>query len=268
MLIAGFEKVYEIGRVFRNEGIDARHNPEFTIIEIYQAYENSETMMVLTEELFHSLAEEVFKKKEFDFNSHKIDIKNPFRRISMIKAIREYAGVDFSQVKDLEKALDLARKYNLKLEKFHNTIGHIILVFFENFVEKKIIQPTFICDFPIEVSPLAKSKIDNPNVADRFELYIAGLEFANGYSELNDPGEQRVRFEKQAKQKKMGNEEETNPDEEFIESMEYGMPEAGGLGIGIDRVCMLLTENDSIKEVIALPQLKNERKEIKKSFKN
>ncbi|CAG8574839.1 5339_t:CDS:2 [Ambispora gerdemannii] len=256
LLVGGFEKIYEIGRIFRNEGIDARHNPEFTTIEVYQAYENSEYMMNLTEEVFHYLVNKVLKKEEIEFNSHVINLKNSFHKLSMIEAIKEYTNIDFCQIINLEEALELTKKHNLRLEKFQKSIGHVILAFFEEYVEKKLIQPTFIYDYPIEVSPLAKSKIDNQNIADRFELYIGGLEFANGYSELNDPIEQKKRFEEQTKQKELGNEEIASFDKEFIETLEYGMPPAGGLGIGIDRLIMLFTSQNSIKEVIAFPQLK------------
>ncbi|CAG8442353.1 3952_t:CDS:1 [Ambispora leptoticha] len=257
LLVGGFEKVYEIGRIFRNEGIDARHNPEFTTIEVYQAYENSEYMMNLTEEVFHYLSKKILKKEEIEFNSHVISLKNPFRKLSMIEAVKEHTGIDFSHINNLDKVLELAKKHNLKLEKFQKTIGHVILAFFEEFVEKKLVQPTFIYDYPIEVSPLAKSKLDNKNIADRFELYIGGLEFANGYSELNDPIEQKKRLEEQTKQKELGNEEIASFDKEFLEALEYGMPPAGGLGIGIDRLIMLFTGQNSIKEVIAFPQLKS-----------
>ncbi|MCE8163721.1 MAG: lysine--tRNA ligase [Candidatus Moeniiplasma glomeromycotorum] len=260
LLVGGFEKIYEIGRIFRNEGIDARHNPEFTTIEIYQAYENAEYMMNLTEELLNHLAKEVLKKGDFEFNSQTISFQNPFRRMSMVEAIKEHTNTDFSQINNLEKALKLAQKQNLKLEKFQKSIGQIILAFFEEFVEKKLIQPTFIYDYPIEVSPLAKSKVENKNIADRFELYIGGLEFANGYSELNDSIEQKKRFEEQTKQKELGNEEIASFDKEFLEALEYGMPPAGGLGIGIDRLIMLFTGQNSIKEVIAFPQLKSKEK--------
>lgn len=256
LLVSGFEKIYEIGRIFRNEGIDARHNPEFTTIEIYQAHENAEYMMNLTEELFHYLTKEVIKKEEFEFNSHTINFQNSFQKMSMAEAIKKHINIDFSQINKLEEALELVQKHNLKLEKFQKSIGQIILAFFEEYVEKKLIQPTFIYDYPIEVSPLAKSKADNENIADRFELYIGGLEFANGYSELNDPMEQKKRFEEQTKQKELGNEEIASFDKEFLEALEYGMPPAGGLGIGIDRLIMLFMEQSSIKEVIAFPQLK------------
>ncbi|CFW93483.1 Lysine--tRNA ligase [endosymbiont DhMRE of Dentiscutata heterogama] len=261
LLVGGFEKIYEIGRIFRNEGIDARHNPEFTTVEVYQAYENAEYMMNLTEELFHYLAEKVFHQQtEFTFNSHNISLQKPFRRLSMVEAIREQTNIDFAKINGLEEAYKLAQKYNLKLEKFQKTTGHVILAFFEEYVEQKLIQPTFIYDYPVEVSPLAKSKPENEKVADRFELYLGGLEFANGYSELNDPTEQKKRFEEQTKQKELGNEEIASFDKEFLEVLEYGMPPAGGLGIGIDRLIMLFTEQNSIKEVIAFPQLKSKEK--------
>ncbi|CAI2200048.1 12369_t:CDS:1, partial [Funneliformis geosporum] len=199
---------------------------------------------------------EILKKEEFEFNSHNVSLKENFRKLSMIEAIKEHAEIDFSQINSLEQALELAQKHNLRLEKFQKSIGHIILAFFEEFVEKKLIQPTFIYDYPIEVSPLAKSKAENEDIADRFELYIGGLEFANGYSELNDPIEQKKRFEEQTKQKELGNEEIASFDKEFLEALECGMPPAGGLGIGIDRLIMLFTEQNSIKEVIAFPQLK------------
>src|SRR5205085_1622169 len=186
-----------------------------------------------------------------------IKLKKPFRKISMTEAVKEYTGVDFEKISNLEEALELAQKHNLKLEKFQKSAGHILLAFFEEYVEKKLIQPTFIYDYPIEVSPLAKGKVENKEIADRFELYIGGLEFANGYSELNDPIEQKKRFEEQTKQKELGNEEIASFDKEFIEALEYGMPPAGGLGIGIDRLIMLFTGQNSIKEVIAFPQLKS-----------
>jgi len=257
LLVGGLEKVYEIGRIFRNEGIDARHNPEFTTVEIYQAYENSEYMMKLTENLFHFLAKEVIKKEEIKFNSHLINLQEKFHKMSMFEAIKEQTNIDFRQINKLEEALELAKKHHLKLEKFQTSIGQVILAFFEEYVEKKLIQPTFIYDYPLETSPLAKSRMDNKDIADRFELFIGGLEFANGYSELNDAVEQKKRFEEQIKQKKLGNEEIASFDQDFIESLEYGMPPAGGLGIGIDRLVMLLTGQDSIKEVIAFPQLKS-----------
>lgn len=253
LLVGGFEKVYEIGRIFRNEGIDARHNPEFTTIEVYQAYEDCNKMMELTESLFKEVAKSL-EKDTFEFNSHLIKLKD-FKRMSMIESIEKYSGIDFRKI-GLEESLALAEKHEIKLEKFQENRGNVIIGFFEKYVEGKLIQPTIIYDYPLEVSPLAKSKGNEAEIADRFELFIGGLEFANGYSELNDPYEQRERFKEQSKQKSMGNEETSDFDKEFIESLEYGMPPAGGLGIGVDRLVMLMTEKNGIKEVIAFPQLK------------
>jgi len=187
LLVGGLEKVYEIGRIFRNEGIDARHNPEFTTIEIYQAYENAKYMIDFTEELFNFLIQKLLLKRKYNFNSHQISLTMPFARISMLEAIKKHLKIDFTQIKDIQQAQELAKKYDLKLENYQNTIGHVIYAFFSQYVEKELIQPTFIYDFPLEVSPLAKASFSNPQFAERFELYIAGLEFANGYSELNDP---------------------------------------------------------------------------------
>jgi lysyl-tRNA synthetase class 2 len=258
MLVGGFEKVYEIGRVFRNEGIDARHNPEFTTIEIYQAYENAEYMMNLTENLIRSVATNISESCEFFFNFHSISLSKPFLRMSMIESIKEHAKIDFKKDISLESALKMAQENNLDLLPFQKkSKGQIILSFFEHFVEKKLIEPTFIYDYPLDSSPLAKACLKDQEMADRFELYIGGLEFANGYSELNDSLEQEKRFIEQAKQKELGNEEVADFDKDFIEALAYGMPPAGGLGIGIDRLVMLLTEQNSIKEVIAFPQLKS-----------
>ena len=213
-------------------------------------------MMNIAEELIHYLTKKILKKEEIKFNSQIINLSRKFRRISMIEAIKEYANVDFAQINYLKEALDLAEEHKLKLQNYQKNMGNIILAFFEKYVEKKLIAPTFIYDYPIEISPLAKSKVDNKNIADRFELYIGGLEFANGYSELNDPVEQKERFEEQNKQKELGSEEIASFDKEFIEALEYGMPPTGGLGIGIDRLVMLFAGQNSIKEVIAFPQLK------------
>jgi len=212
--------------------------------------------MNIAEELIHYLTKKILKKEEIKFNSQIINLSRKFRRISMIEAIKEYANVDFAQINYLKEALDLAEEHKLKLQNYQKNMGNIILAFFEKYVEKKLIAPTFIYDYPIEISPLAKSKVDNKNIADRFELYIGGLEFANGYSELNDPVEQKERFEEQNKQKELGSEEIASFDKEFIEALEYGMPPTGGLGIGIDRLVMLFAGQNSIKEVIAFPQLK------------
>lgn len=266
LLVGGFEKVYEIGKVFRNEGIDARHNPEFTTIEIYQAYENGGHMMNLTENLFSFLIDnypELKQEKRVNFNSFLIDLSKPFLRVSMIEIVKQYTGIDFSLMK-IEQALELAELHKVFLEPFQKrSVGQILITFFETFVEKKIIQPTFVFDYPIEASPLAKRKNNDEKIADRFELFIGGLEFANGYSELNDPFEQKRRFEEQIEQKELGNQEIAFFDEDFVESLEYGMPPAGGLGIGIDRLVMLFTEQNSIKEVIAFPQLKKKMERLK-----
>ncbi|MDR1670320.1 MAG: lysine--tRNA ligase [Spiroplasmataceae bacterium] len=256
MLIGGFDKVYELGRIFRNEGIDARHNPEFTTIEIYQAYDNCESMMNLTEKLFNYLAKEVIKKDEFSFNSHEIKIQDSFAKMSMVDSIKKYGKIDLINLSP-EEILLLPKKHNLELKDFETSPGHVIAALFEKYVEKRLINPTFIYDYPIEISPLAKSKQNNKMIADRFELFIGGIEFANGYSELNDPIEQKKRFEEQSKQKELGNEEVADFDKDFLEALEYGMPPAGGLGIGIDRLIMLFTNQNSIKEVIAFPQLKH-----------
>ena len=264
LLVGGFEKVYEIGKVFRNEGIDARHNPEFTTVEIYHAYENGGYMMNLTEKLFVSLVKsfwELEQKKEISFNSFSIDLFKPFSRMSMVEAVKQYTGIDFNSL-EIDQALELANLREVQLEPFQRkTVGQILVAFFEIFVEKNLIQPTFIFDYPIETSPLAKKKVDDDRFADRFELFIGGLEFANGYSELNDPFEQEKRFEEQVKQGELGKQEIASFDKDFVESLEYGMPPAGGLGIGIDRLVMLFTEKDSIKEVIAFPQLKRKNKD-------
>lgn len=259
LLIGGLEKIYEIGRVFRNEGVDARHNPEFTTIEIYQAYEDAEQMMNLSEKLIEQLTSNL-ARKEFEFNSHLISLQTPFLRLSMLEAIKKYVSLDLSQVSELAEFLELAKEYQLSLKEFAKTPGQIILAFFEQLVAKKLIQPTFILDYPLVTSPLAKSQAKNPGWAERFELYIGGIEFANGYSELNDPFEQKKRFGEQSQQKSLGNEEIANLDQEFLEALEYGMPPAGGLGLGIDRLVMLFTEQKSIKEVIAFPQLKSKDK--------
>jgi lysyl-tRNA synthetase class 2 len=256
MLIGGFDKVYELGRIFRNEGIDARHNPEFTTIEIYQAYDNCESMMNLTENLFNYLVKEVIKNNKFSFNSNEINIQNSFEKISMVDSIKKYGEIDLTNLSS-EEILLLPKKHKLELKDFETSPGHVIAALFEKYVEKKLINPTFVYDYPIEISPLAKSKKDNKLIADRFELFIGGIEFANGYSELNDPIEQKKRFEEQSRQKELGNEEVADFDKDFLEALEHGMPPAGGLGIGIDRLIMLFTNQNSIKEVIAFPQLKN-----------
>lgn len=257
LLVGGFEKVYEIGRVFRNEGIDARHNPEFTTVEIYEAYQDSEKMMELTENLFNKVSTSLFNgRRTFQFNDHQVQLQERFERISMIEAIDKFVGVNFGLVTDFETAKQLATDHKVHFEPHHSTIGHLIALFFERFVEEKLIQPTFIYDYPLETSPLAKSNQRNKKFANRFELFISGLEFANGYSELNDSEEQRARFEDQIKEKNLGNDETAEFDLSFVEALEYGMPPAGGLGIGVDRMVMFFNEQDNIREVVAFPQMK------------
>lgn len=256
LIIGGFNRIYEFGRVFRNEGIDKNHNPEFTTIEIYKSFEDSRYMMKLTEKIFHNIGKKI-KKSKFNFNSENIDISKKFSQITMIESVKNNTGIDFKRIKKIKEALKLANDHNLKIENFHNTIGDIIVLFFEKYVEKKLIQPTFILDHPIETSPLAKRKRKKSNFADRFELYIGGLEFANGYSELNDSIEQEERFVEQNKKKELGNKDIANYDKEFIESLKYGMPPTAGLGIGIDRLIMFFAEKSNIREVIAFPTLKN-----------
>jgi lysyl-tRNA synthetase class 2 len=254
MLIGGFEKVYEIGRIFRNEGIDARHNPEFTTIEVYRSYQNANYMRVKTEQLFHTLAQKL-AITNLTFNQQVINITKPFAQLTMLEAIKHYAGVDLNNI-SVSQAQRLAQQHQLDLAEFQHDLDNITLAFFDKYVEKKLIQPTFITDYPLATSPLAKSKFGDPTLADRFELFIGGIEFANGYSELNDPQEQQIRFQQQAQQQQLGNEEIAAFDKEFIEALEYGMPPAAGLGIGIDRLVMLFSQQNSIKEVIAFPQLK------------
>lgn len=257
LLVGGFEKVYEIGRVFRNEGIDARHNPEFTTVEIYEAYQDANRMMELTESIFNQIANKFFaERKKFTFNGHEIQLGARFERISMIAAINKFVGVDFTSITDFEVAKELAIEHKVQFEPHHVTIGHIIALFFERFVEERLIQPTFVYDYPIETSPLAKCNRQDKKFASRFELFISGLEFANGYSELNDAEEQRKRFEEQIKEKTLGNDETAEFDHSFVEALEYGMPPAGGLGIGIDRMIMFFNEQDNIREVVAFPQMK------------
>lgn len=257
LLIGGFEKIYELGRIFRNEGIDARHNPEFTTIEIYESYKNSDHMMKLTENLINSVKKSLFNNKErLFFNGHEIEIKDSFEKMTMIDSVNKFSGVDFTNVVDFEVAKKLSIEYGVHLDGYQNSIGHIITLFFEKFVEENLIQPTFIYEYPIETSPLAKTIKGKERFADRFELFISGLEFANGYSELNDSEEQRSRFELQTKEKNLGNDEIAAFDNEFVEALEYGMPPAGGLGIGIDRLVMLFNEVNNIREVIAFPQMK------------
>lgn len=256
LIVGGFESVYELGKDFRNEGMDRVHNPEFTMLELYQAYSDLDGMLELTENLIRHLAVDILGQPEVTFRGHTIDLSQPFTRASMTSLVAQYAGIDLADM-DLAKATDFCQKRKIEIPSGAG-VGKLIALIFEEYVEEKLIQPTFVTDFPKEVSPLAKAKSDNPLLADRFELMIAGHEFANAFSELNDPLDQRARLEAQAALRALGDEEAQGVDEDFLEALEYGMPPMGGLGLGIDRLVMLLTENDSIKEVILFPQMKPE----------
>ena len=256
LLVGGMEAVYEIGRVFRNEGMDPKHNPEFTLMEAYLAYSNLEGMMEMTESMFKTIAKEVFDKYIFNWTGYEIDLSKPFKRISMVDSIKEKTGIDFLKIKTVEEALELAKEHSIPVEKHQESIGHIINLFFEKYVEETLIQPTFLYGHPVEISPLTKRNPDDSRFVDRFELFIAGKEFANAYTELNDPIDQLERFEEQLKEKELGNDEANDIDMDFIEALEYGMPPAGGIGYGIDRLCMLFTEVDSIRDVILFPTMK------------
>ena len=260
LIVGGLEKVYEIGRLFRNEGMDLTHNPEFTTIELYEAYGDLSSMMKITEGMIRYSAEKVANKMEFlnIFNpeGEKIDLSKPFKVVTMCEMIKQETGVDFKANRyTLQEARELAKKHNVMVEK-HFTIGHIINAFFEMYCENKLIQPTFLCGHPVEISPLTKVDSEDPRFVQRFELYIGGHEFANAYTELNDPIEQRNRFIEQLKERDAGNDEANQMDVDFVESLEYGMPPCGGVGMGIDRLVMLLTEQTSIREVILFPCMK------------
>ncbi len=255
LIVGGFEKVYEIGRVFRNEGIDIRHNPEFTLMELYQAYTDYHGMMDITEELFREVCKRVNGTTTVPYGGYDIDLGKPFARLTMTEAVKQYSGVDFDEIKDTAEAKAIAKEKGVEFEARHEK-GDILNLFFEEFVEKNIIQPTFIMDYPVEVSPLTKRKPDKPELTERFELFIVGREYGNAYSELNDPIDQRARFDHQAKMREMGDDEANLIDEDFMLAMEYGMPPTGGLGIGIDRMVMLLTGAASIRDVILFPTMK------------
>ncbi|ADQ46811.1 lysyl-tRNA synthetase [Caldicellulosiruptor kronotskyensis 2002] len=255
LIVGGFDKVYELGRVFRNEGISIKHNPEFTTIEIYQAYADYKDMMDLTEKLITTVAQEVLGTLKITYQGQEIDLTPPWQRLTMVEAINKYVGVDFENVTSLDEARKIAKDLGIEVEE-NWQIGHIINEIFEKKVEDFLVQPTFIMDYPVEVSPLAKRKKDNPQFTERFELFITCREIANAFSELNDPFDQKERFLEQLKERQRGNQEAHMMDEDFIEALEYGMPPTGGLGIGIDRLVMLLTDSYSIRDVLLFPTMR------------
>lgn len=256
LIVGGMERVYEMGRIFRNEGMDATHNPEFTTIEAYQAYADFQDIMDLVQGIIQAAAKAVTDQDIISYQDHEIKIGHDFARIHMLDAIKDITGVDFWQEMTLEQAQDLAKEHKVPVEKHFTSVGHIINAFFEEYVEDTLIQPTFIYGHPVEVSPLAKKNADDPRFTDRFELFIVSKEFANAFTELNDPIDQLSRFEAQAKAKELGDDEATGIDYDFIEALEYGMPPTGGLGIGIDRLVMLLTNVTSIRDVLLFPTMK------------
>ena len=260
LLVGGMEAVYEIGRTFRNEGMDAMHNPEFTLMEAYLAYSNLDGMMEMTESMFKTIAKEIFNKDTFMWNGNEINIAGEWKKISMTDAIKEKTGIDFRNI-TLEEALKLATEHGIELAEHEKALGHIINLFFEKYVEETLIQPTFLYGHPVEISPLTKRNPIDPRFVDRFELFIGGKEFANAYTELNDPIDQLKRFEDQLKERELGNDEANDIDMDFVEALEYGMPPAGGIGYGIDRLVMFFTENESIRDVILFPLMKPETKE-------
>ena len=256
LIVGGFDKVYEMGRMFRNEGMDIKHNPEFTNIELYSAYNDYNDMMDLTEEMFKTVAQNVLGKTNIEYQGTDIDLGATWKRISMIDAIKEVTGVDFNLIETDEEAIKVANEKEIELEESKKTRGYIINNFFETFVEETLIQPTFIYDYPIEVSPLTKKKPSDKRLTERFEVFIGGREYGNAYSELNDPIDQYERFLAQVKQREAGDEEANEMDDDFINALEYGMPPTGGLGIGIDRMVMLLTNSASIRDVLLFPTMK------------
>jgi len=260
LLVGGMEAVYEIGRTFRNEGMDAMHNPEFTLMEAYLAYSNLDGMMEMTESMFKTIAKEIFNKDTFIWNGNEINIGGEWKKISMTDAIKEKTGIDFRNI-TLKEALKLATEHGIELAEHEKALGHIINLFFEKYVEETLIQPTFLYGHPVEISPLTKRNPIDPRFVDRFELFIGGKEFANAYTELNDPIDQLKRFEDQLKERELGNDEANDIDMDFVEALEYGMPPAGGIGYGIDRLVMFFTENESIRDVILFPLMKPETKE-------
>ena len=257
LIVGGLERVYEIGRVFRNEGLDTRHNPEFTLMELYQAYTDYNGMMDLTENLYHHVAQEVLGTTKIVYNGIEMDLGKPFERITMVDAVKKYSGVDWNQVETLEQARELAKEHHIEFEERHKK-GDILNLFFEEFVEELLVQPTFVMDHPVEISPLTKKKPENPDYVERFEFFMNGWEMANAYSELNDPIDQRERFQAQEEQFAQGDEEANHTDEDFLNALEIGMPPTGGIGFGIDRMCMLLTDSAAIRDVLLFPTMKSQ----------
>lgn len=256
LIVGGLERVYEIGRVFRNEGLDTRHNPEFTLMELYQAYTDYNGMMDLTENLYRHVAQEVLGTTTITYQGIEMDLEKPFERITMVDAVKKYSGVDFHEIHSLEEARAAAREHHIEYEERHKK-GDILNLFFEEFVEEHLIQPTFVMDHPVEISPLTKKKPENPEYVERFEFFMNGWEMANAYSELNDPIDQQERFAAQEEQFAQGDEEANHTDEDFLNALMIGMPPTGGIGFGIDRMCMLLTDSAAIRDVLLFPTMKS-----------
>ncbi len=256
LIVGGLERVYEIGRVFRNEGLDTRHNPEFTLMELYQAYTDYHGMMDLTENMYRHVAQEVLGTTKIVYNGIEMDLGKPFERITMVDAVKKYSGVDFNEIHTLEEARAIAKEKGVEFENRHKK-GDILNLFFEEFVEEHLLQPTFVMDHPIEISPLTKKKPENPEYVERFEFFMNGWEMANAYSELNDPIDQRERFKAQEEQLAQGDAEANTTDEDFLNALEIGMPPTGGIGFGIDRMCMLLTDSQAIRDVLLFPTMKS-----------
>ena len=256
LIVGGLERVYEIGRVFRNEGLDTRHNPEFTLMELYQAYTDYHGMMDLTENLYRHVAQEVLGTTKIVYNGIEMDLGKPFERITMVDAVKKYSGVDFSKIETVEEARKVADEHHVEYEDRHKR-GEILNLFFEEFVEEHLVQPTFVMDHPVEISPLTKKKPENPDYVERFEFFMNGWEMANAYSELNDPIDQRERFKAQEEQLAQGDEEANTTDEDFMNALEIGMAPTGGIGFGIDRMCMLLTDSMAIRDVLLFPTMKS-----------
>ena len=260
LIVGGMERVYEIGRVFRNEGLDTRHNPEFTLMELYQAYTDYHGMMDLTENLYRCVAREVTGSEILTYGEHQMDLSKPFERITMVDAVKKYAGVDFNEIHTLEEARAIAKEKHVEFEERHKK-GDILSLFFEEFVEEHLIQPTFVMDHPIEISPLTKKKPDNPEYVERFEFFMNGWEMANAYSELNDPIDQRERFAAQEALLAAGDDEANHTDEDFLNALSIGMPPTGGIGFGIDRMVMMMTNSPAIRDVLLFPTMKTLGKE-------